>query len=166
MRQEQIFAIQTIYAGEIGQVEISRISLTSSASPEKQTDILIELLYFILKIHRVDIQVLYASATKDQQVSLITLQFSDQTLSNLLVDFTNPTTNDLMRIEITGSEGLYEYQSLQQDSFYSNFLGSVYEPNLDLPPKEREPIIELIEKIKHSIETNEAIYLILEEEKT
>lgn len=123
MRDEHSYALNLKKTNEFKSIEFSRISLTTFNSDLTNQELIFkELINFIYKLHQSETDMIYASANEDRTVYLITTQFKNGTLNNLLLSFINNSPTYQKRIEISGNDGLYEYNSIQEDSYYSDFL--------------------------------------------
>lgn len=158
MHIENTFALDMVKAGKLGEIQFSRISLYISA--EEQTlknDYIKECLSFIRQLHQERIDSLYASSDDKRQVYMITIQFINQSLATIFIDFNyHHAPRYIKKFEISGKKSLYQYDSRQKDAFDSDFL----EPEPYVPSYEENWLdsiwlAELLTKIEHSIKHNQ-----------
>lgn len=162
MRTELAYPLSLIDEGKLGIIEFTRYSLSvNEQKKEKKERILIETLAFILHSHKAQLSSLKASSDSLGNVLLVTLQFDNQSLANLLLNFTHrqETPSFLKKFELAGSKAMYQYDSIQKNSFYSNFiLDDPYQVELNLSAEEQDGITDILKKIYWSINEKKEVH--------
>lgn len=160
MHNENTFALGLVKDNKLGEIQFSRISLYVSADERSvKDDYLKECLSFIRQLHQERIDSLYASSDEKRQVYMITIQFINQSLATIFLDFNYHHAPDyIKKFEISGKKALYQYDSRQKDAFASDFL----KPEPYLPSYEENWLdsiwlAELLTKIEYSIKHNQLL---------
>ena len=124
MKIEHQDILEQIQNETIGEVTFSRYDLATGIDTEKQLDMLLkEALQFLLLCHQSHLETIFASYEKKHHIYLITMQFQNQSLANLLID--GSSINQLKfskQIEIVGTNSLYQFNSADERGFASNFI--------------------------------------------
>ncbi|MBO1304735.1 hypothetical protein JZO70_01070 [Enterococcus sp. 669A] len=157
MHAENIHALSLAEQGELGEIDFTRITISTSCNSEiKKEEIIKENLSFVRSLHQNQIKSLYASSNAEETVFLISLQFLNDSLSNIFLDFTfSDSDSYIKKFEISGSDGIYEYHSGQHSAFYSNFLISgPYDPCFYSSVLDNIWLDELLQSIKQSSKQN------------
>lgn len=161
MHPENQHALSLVSAGKIGQVNFTRLTLATQCKTISDKEaIMKEVLDFIRALHRDRIDTLYATCHKAAAVYLISLQFFNHSLANILLDFSyQDSDNYLKTFEIAGTRGIYQYDSQQEHSFSSNFLNQgTYQAQTDFSPVDNIWLNELLREIELSIRNNQLIH--------
>ncbi|WP_314064551.1 hypothetical protein [uncultured Vagococcus sp.] len=140
-------------------IQFSRIFLSATVSSEAlKTAIFSEIFYLLFHCHQTKVATLYASATPNKSIYLITLQFKDQSLANIMVDFTNQRQQHIRKIEIVSDNSIYNFDSSTEDAFYSDYiLNGNYIPDYEQENPYDQQIKELLLGIDTSITNNSFI---------
>lgn len=162
MKIEHQDILKYLRSRKFGEVTFSRYDIATGLECEKQFDfILKEALQFLLLCHQSHLETIFASHEPKHNLCLITIQFHDQSLSNLFID--GSTVNDQefkKQIEIVSKNGLYRFNSADERGFSSNFIrpGNYY-PDYNETSLDNIWLSNLIYQIKESIEKKKIIHL-------
>lgn len=155
MKIEHQDILDQIYHSTLGDITFSRYDISTGIDNEKQLDLIIkEALQFLLLCHQSHLETLFASFEARQQFYLITMQFQDQSLCNLVIDG-SPTNNKRFKkqIELVGTLGLYQFDSTDERGFGSNFiLPGNYHPDYEEASFDNIWLSNLLHQIRESIE--------------
>lgn len=162
MKLEHRDILNRIQQDEFGEITFSRYEVATGLMSVTHLDkIFKEALQFLALCHQNNLETLYASRHLDPDVYLVTLQFQNQSLANLLIDG-SPQHNMhyTKQIEMVGPNGIYQYNSLFNRGFSSDFLQEGnYQPQFQEDSLENLWLSGLVEKIQESIQTDSIIYL-------
>lgn len=157
MHKENAHALSLVRSGHFGEVNFTRMTLMTNCNTKTgKENLMREILSFVRSLHQDRIDTVYASSNPERSVYLISLQFFNYSLSNILLDFSFKEKEDyLKKFEIAGSDGIYQYNSSQENTFHSTFLkGGPYKTDLTLSSLETIWLDELLKEIELSISKN------------
>ncbi|MGX7204897.1 hypothetical protein [Enterococcus pingfangensis] len=161
MHLENQHALSVVSAGKIGIVNFTRLTLATHCDTISEKEaIMKDILGFVRSLHQGRIDTVYATCHKDKAVYLISLQFFNHSLANILLDFSYKNSdNYLKKFEIAGDRGIYQYDSQQENSFSSSFLNSgSYQAETEFSPVDNIWLNELLREIELSIRGNQLIH--------
>ncbi|MGM0124787.1 hypothetical protein IGI37_002181 [Enterococcus sp. AZ194] len=149
MKIEEAHMLRLVNNGTLGKIEISRYSLsTDSFSKEEEVKIMEEVLEFLLACHKHRPKRIYASSNNERSLYIITMQFVNQSLCNLLLDFSRSVTGYRKLVELSGAVGMYQYDSLQPTSFHSTYLSQANY----LPENKAQNSVNIVQELMRKIE--------------
>ncbi|MHC5269848.1 hypothetical protein ACYSNO_11840 [Enterococcus sp. LJL98] len=162
MKIEHQDILEQIKNKRIGDVTFSRYDLaTGIESKQQQQFILKEALQFLLLCHQSHLETIFASHEPQQQIYLVTMQFQDQSLSNLFIDGSPVNQQKFVKkIEIVGTNSLYQFHSADERGFSSNFiLPGNYFPDYDEASLDNIWLSNLVYQIHDSMNQKKIIHL-------
>ncbi|MFC4698343.1 hypothetical protein [Enterococcus aquimarinus] len=162
MKIEHHAILKEMEKGTIGKLTFSRYDVATGIAHERHLELILkEALQFLLQCHQSNLETLFASCEPDHQVYLITMQFQNQSLSNLLIDG-SPSNNQHFKkqIELVSTNGLYQFNSADPRGFSSTFIQpGNYQPEYDEASLENIWLSNILYQIQDSITKNQIIYL-------
>lgn len=162
MKVEHEDILEQLHQGDMGDVTFSRYDVATGIEYDKQLDfILKEALQFLLLCHQSHLETIFASYEPKNQIYLITMQFKNQSLSNLFIDASDINNQNFKKtIEIVGTNSLYQFNSADERGFASTFIQSGnYLPDYNETSLENIWLSNLIYQIHDSIQHKKIIRL-------
>lgn len=161
MKIEHRDILNHLRQGGLNDVTFSRYDLSTGIDHDKQLDfILKEALQFLLLCHQSHLETILASSEPTHRLYLITIQFQDQSLSNLFIDASKVNDQQFKKeIEIVSTDGLYHFNSADERGFHSNFIQpGNYQPEYNEASLDNIWLSNLTYQIYDSIQENKIIH--------
>lgn len=158
MREEDISAIQIVKSKQLGEVCFFRYLLSVGNFTEEHIPTAIfEAYLFACEINgKSDLESIYASASKNEQVILITGRGKNGLIVNLFFDFSGENQEPIKQSEIAGAKGMYQFDSTSETAFHSNFLTQEHSFTFKGATEQEQ---KFFEKIKESYDKNKLVFL-------
>jgi len=155
MKAEDQSAVTLAQSGQLGEINFFRYFLSAGNLSKEQIPSAVYEAYEFAKALGSS-QEIYASASQNESVLLITSKSQAGYIINLFFDFTKKTQGITKQVEIAGTKGIYQFDTASETAFWSDFLSP--EADYDFP-EATEKELAFFEKVKESYLENKLVSL-------